>query len=159
MLPLIEDLLTEADRSGFVARAIRLGRRQMHLYEQWCSQYDLGSAPGRRSGTSQYNELPIETVAQDDYRGEAFAVGTLIAERPPHRSEQALARRRRGNFKRAIPIGGLLLGLKLAITISLGDQRVSQVGVWQQTCYQSRLPAPPVIATHPSPARRRHCAT
>jgi hypothetical protein len=79
MLPLIEDLLTEADRSGFVARAIRLGRRQMHLYEQWCSQYDLGSAPGRRSGTSEYNELPIETVAQDDYRGLVDADGEELA--------------------------------------------------------------------------------
>jgi hypothetical protein len=37
MCRLIEELLTEAARAGFSPVRIRLGRRQMHLFEEWAT--------------------------------------------------------------------------------------------------------------------------
>ena len=78
MCQLIEDMLTEADRAGFTPRAIRLGVRQMELFEQWAAQYTIGSAQRSQSAVSQYNGMPIEPNARKSYRALVAADGTEL---------------------------------------------------------------------------------
>jgi hypothetical protein len=66
MCQIIDDLLTEATRSGVVPQTIRLGAVQMRVFEQWAAQYFQTS---RAAPSSEYDGLPVVPDMRDSYCG------------------------------------------------------------------------------------------
>jgi hypothetical protein len=77
MCRFIDELLDAAGSEKFTAVSIRLGARQMQMFQEWAARYAIGGArPSPGVPASMYDGKPVYPHPDENYRGLVAADGS-----------------------------------------------------------------------------------